>query len=122
MTASAVVEEVRRRGVKLRVSADGERLEFAPASKVPPELVEQLRQHKPEIMRSLASHEPVVESEAEARDMAHQRFGEPDPAPVPPLPPGTDPMVHIDSDKARFFTRGDWRRCKPYGYRVHNTL
>ena len=53
MTAAELLRELRRRGVKLTVNGDRLRYE-APRGALTPELLEAMRQHKPELMRMLA--------------------------------------------------------------------
>jgi hypothetical protein len=58
MTAAALVAVLRSRGVEL--VAAGDRLRFRPASKVPPDLLESLRERKAEVLILLsASSEPT---------------------------------------------------------------
>jgi hypothetical protein len=51
MTAEELLGEVRARGVVLRV--EGDRLRFRPVDRVPPELREELRQHKAQLLEIL---------------------------------------------------------------------
>ena len=51
MTPGKLLVELFRRGV--RVEADGDRLRYSPRSRVTPELVELMRQHKPALIKSL---------------------------------------------------------------------
>jgi TubC N-terminal docking domain len=60
MTASALVAELRARGVELIPA--GDRLRFRPASAVPPDLVEHLRRHKAEVLVLLT--QPIVTLDA----------------------------------------------------------
>jgi len=39
--------------LEVRLTADGDKLRFKPASRVPPELIEELRQHKADILKEL---------------------------------------------------------------------
>ena len=49
MNAETLLHEVEARGVQVRV--EGEHLNLNPKSKLDPELIDQLRQHKPELLR-----------------------------------------------------------------------
>ncbi len=51
MTPGQLLVELFRRGV--RVEADGDRLRYSPRSRVPPELVELMCQHKPALLQTL---------------------------------------------------------------------
>ena len=51
MTPGKLLVELFRRGV--RVEADGDRLRYSPRSRVTPELVELMRQHKPALLQTL---------------------------------------------------------------------
>ena len=57
MTAAELLAELRRRGVKLTVNGDRLRYE-APRGALTPELLEAMRQHKPELLR-LLSRPPI---------------------------------------------------------------
>lgn len=52
MNAEVVVQRARELGITLRV--DGGVIKYAPKSAAPPDFVEELRQHKPEVMAFLA--------------------------------------------------------------------
>ena len=58
MTATEILSELERRGVRLEVVAD--RLRFRPKEAVTPELVEVLKQHKGEILTVLQSRQPAT--------------------------------------------------------------
>ncbi|HVT16280.1 MAG TPA: hypothetical protein VHQ90_08915 [Thermoanaerobaculia bacterium] len=51
MHVEAILAELETRGVELR--AAGDRLQFRPVEAVPPELVEEIRAHKAELLRRL---------------------------------------------------------------------
>ena len=51
MDAAGVLHRLETLGINLEVN--GDKLRFRPASKVPPDLLEQMRQNKPDIIRSL---------------------------------------------------------------------
>jgi hypothetical protein len=73
-TASSLLARLAALGVRL--SAAGDRLRFYPAEAVPPELIEQMRQHKPEILallRGRAADQPAEPSTAQQElSLAHQ--------------------------------------------------
>lgn len=123
MTAAEVITEVRRRGVVVKVS-DGN-LHLRPAKALTPELVEELREHKADILQVLEQAEhPLscecidcsapapkyakpIESVGEVLQLARSILN-PDgidhgPPPPPPAPPGCDPMAHPNTDKAEFY-------------------
>ena len=58
MTAPQILAEVRARGVEL--AAVGDRLRYRPVTAVPPELLEELRQNKPELLRLLAAAREIA--------------------------------------------------------------
>jgi hypothetical protein len=58
MDAQALLAELEARGIELRSAGDD--LEVRPAAAVPPELLAELRAHKPEVLRHLAAP-PVAE-------------------------------------------------------------
>ena len=114
LTAAKVLSRVQGNGITL-VPA-GERLRFYPASALTPELVEELRQYKEDILAILRRREarsgarrdasPPIGNVGEVLEIARARFGPvEDPVTPPPLP-GRDPMVKRGTDKGRFF-RGD---------------
>lgn len=124
MLAVEVLDEVRRRGVT--VGKDGEnRLRLRPASALTPELVDELRSNKPEILRLLSEPEPVIQSAADVLALAREVLPElKDEDRVDldeliransPPPPGRDPLVHRGTDKGRFF-KGGWRQTWPRDY------
>lgn len=55
MTAAAILSECQRRGVHLR--ADGELIKYKPIAAVDGELLEAMREHKPELLSYLRRHE-----------------------------------------------------------------
>jgi hypothetical protein len=60
VTAAALVEALRSRGVEL--VPVGDRLRFRPASKIPPELLERLRERKGEVIAILTARPSEVPS------------------------------------------------------------
>ncbi|MFO0839906.1 MAG: hypothetical protein U1D55_15450 [Phycisphaerae bacterium] len=74
MSAAAVLAQVCRRGIRL--VAVGDRLRFAPASAVTPELREALAQNKPELLRLLTDPDDAGRTDWRARltDAERQLF------------------------------------------------
>ena len=58
MTATEILSELERRGVCLEVA--GDKLRFRPKDAVPAEMVEALRERKPEILAVLQSKRPAT--------------------------------------------------------------
>jgi hypothetical protein len=117
LAAAKVLSRVQGHGITLL--PDGDRLRFRPASALTPELREELRQHKEDILSILRRREevqqdtsPLIENASEVRQIAREVLGPVENPVTPPPPPGRDPLVHRDTDKARFF-RGDWRSVPP---------
>jgi TubC N-terminal docking domain len=61
MRARDLLAELRGRGVKLEASPDGERLRYRPRSAVGPELLDQLKEQKPELLRLLEGERRKLE-------------------------------------------------------------
>jgi hypothetical protein len=57
MTAPELLADLRARGIRVRVV--GDRLRLAPLEVLTPELLEVVRQHKPELLRLLAGRHEV---------------------------------------------------------------
>ncbi len=115
MQALCVLSEVQHRNVKLW--AAGDRLRFSPASALTPELVEELRQHKEDILSILRRREevqqdtsPLIKDASEVLQIAREVLGQVENPVTPPAPPGRDPLVKRGTDKARFFSE-DWREA-----------
>jgi len=53
MTPETIIQRVHSRGVELKVTPDGRRLQYAPASKLDDQLRELLRTHKVQLIESL---------------------------------------------------------------------
>ncbi len=124
MQALRVLSEVRRRNVKLW--AAGDRLRFSPANALTPELLEELRQHKEDILSILRRREEVQQDTSPhlglgaqlraTRDRHRERAQRKDSS--PPAPGGgRDRLAHRDTDKAEFF-KGDWRQTWPRDFEV----
>lgn len=78
-----LLEELGRRGVSLRVAAHEDRLNYWPKDRLSRELVEELRQHKAEIMEVVrwdeerkTRREGNVRDELEVLETAREKFGE----------------------------------------------
>jgi hypothetical protein len=124
MVVAEVLSAVEQRGITLVVSEGNLRLR--PASALTPELVEELRQHKAEILETLS--EEVIDSPTDVLSIAREV--------LPPLkeedrvdldellqanaPPdrGRDPMVKRGTNKVQFF-KGDWREAHPRDFKVY---
>ncbi len=79
-----LLEEIGRRGVSLRVAVHTDRLNYWPKDKVPPELAEELKSYKPQIIEVVrwdeerkARGEGCVRDTLEVVEMAREKFGEP---------------------------------------------
>ncbi len=117
MILTELLREIKNRDVTLFPA--GDRLRFRPKRNLTPELVEGLREHKAEILERLERgeepplnsaevSEPTIRDAGEVLELARAHFGEMASehqmdAPYPPPEPGSDPMVHKHTDKARFF-------------------
>ena len=120
-----LLREIETRGVQLLAAPVEPRLRFRPASRLTPDLIEGLREHKAAILERLegrppvtaagdeASREPllnntVIRNTGEVLEMACASFGEIAPeyreeAPYPEPDGNGDPLVHRHTAKARFF-------------------
>jgi hypothetical protein len=132
MQALQVLAEVQRQNVKLWPA--GDYLEFSPASALTPELIDGLRENKEFILRMLERRNlppdprPSSANVGEVLELARNVLPELEDgdrvdldeliqANSPP-PPGRDPLVHRDTDKAEFF-KGDWRETWPRDFKVY---
>ena len=61
MRARELLVELRGRGLKLEASPDGDRLRYRPRSAVGPELLDQLKELKPELLRLLEGERRKLE-------------------------------------------------------------
>ncbi len=126
MRTLRVLSEVRHRNVTLW--AAGDRLRFSPASALTPELLEELRQHKEDILSILRRREehhqdtsPHLGLGGRIQAIARERAQRKDSSPSGSLPApggGRDPLVHRGSDKGQFF-KGDWRQTWPHDFKVY---
>jgi hypothetical protein len=115
LAATRVLSRVQAHGITL--VPDGNRLRFSPASALTPELVEELRQHKEDILSILRRREevqqdtsPLIKDASEVLQIAREVLGQVENPVTPPAPPGRDPLVKRGTDKARFFSE-DWREA-----------
>ena len=73
--------QIDERGVTLQCGRIEDRLHYAPAGALPPHLVEELKEHKPEVIRILREDEEylrtgLVQCERQVFDLARNYFGE----------------------------------------------
>jgi len=124
LASPSVTGELAKAGVTFEIR-DG-RLRVAPAANMTPELVALVREHKDQLARIARFREtvdgykrehnilepegvpgPPIESVGEVFEMARAILNPTgivyDPPPPPPAPPGRDPMVRTNTDKARLF-------------------
>jgi hypothetical protein len=83
MRVGELLYRVDRAGVILSYFADEDRLNAKPTSALTPKLIEEIRQHKQEIIRILREDEEmrrsgIIQSEREVFDLAQEFFGERD--------------------------------------------
>jgi hypothetical protein len=133
LTAARVLSRVQAHGITLL--PDGNHLRLHPASALTPEMVEELRQHKEDILSILRHREEVQQDTSprieKARDVFKiarevlPKLEEEDRVDLDeliqansPPPPGRDPLVRRGSDKQQFF-RGDWRQAWPRDFKVY---
>jgi hypothetical protein len=124
MVVAEVLSAVEQRGVTLVVNKGNLRLR--PASALTSELVEELRQHKAEILEALSSE--VISSPADVLTIACEvlpPLAEEDRVDLQelieankPPEPGRDPLVKRGTNKAQFFG-GDWREAWPRDFKVY---
>lgn len=121
LNSLTVTGALREAGIVFK--ADGDRLRVAPAAKLTPELVALVREHKEQLARIARFREmadahqadreivgesgPPVESVNEVFEMARAILNpegiDYGPPPVPPAPPGRDPMAKPNTEKAKFY-------------------
>ena len=80
MHIGELLYRIAEQGVTLRCGRTEDRLHYAPAGAMPPDLVVQLREHKPEVIRILREDEEyrrtgIVQSERQVFDVAQDYFG-----------------------------------------------
>jgi hypothetical protein len=110
---------LRSKGFSVNLSVDG-KLFVGPKKKLTLPLQEWIRKAHPLIVEELQAEplESVAEVVELARHMLNPTGIEYDPHPVPPAPPGRDPLVQRGGDKVTFF-RGDWQEAEPQDFTVH---
>lgn len=108
MNSLTVTGALREAGIVFK--ADGDRLRVAPAAKMTPELIELVREYKEELIgiaRAREDTSPPVESAREVFEMARAILNpegiDYGPPPVPPAPPGRDPMAKPNTERAKFY-------------------
>lgn len=101
MVLRELLREIEGRGVEL-VPA-GDRLRFRPKRNLTSELVEGLREHKAAIVEALEHRDPLIRDVGEVLEMARSIFQRPADPVIPKAPPGRDPLVRRDTQKARFY-------------------
>ena len=115
MSAAMLLEKLCECRVKLWV--EGEELHYrGPKKALTPEVLERLRDDKLELIAHLRN-EPTITSITDVFEMAREFFPNREDLPVPPSPPGRDPLAKHGTDKTKFF-RGDCRVAQPTGWRV----
>lgn len=82
MQVGELLLEVGRRGITLRCSRGGseDRLNATPSSALTPKLIEELREHKTEVIQIMREDEElrrtgVIQSKRQVFDLARERFG-----------------------------------------------
>ena len=80
MRVGELLRRLDRAGVILSYFADEDRLNAKPTSALTPELIEELRLHKQEIVRIMREDEEmretgIIQSERQVFDMAREHFG-----------------------------------------------
>ncbi len=123
MLATQVISEVQRLGASITVEDTGENLVIEPGSLLTPEMIDELRRCKEDILKILRRDEVQQDTSlglgAQLRAISRDRAQRKDSSPPPPAPGGgRDPLVHRGSDKGQFF-RGDWRTTWPHDFEVY---
>ena len=130
MLATQVISEVQRLGVSITVDDPGKNLVIEPGSLLTPEMIDELRQHKEDILSILRRREEAQQDTSayhglggELRRIRDEKRAEKN-AVIAVMPPeslprgGRDRLVHRDTEKSRFF-KGDWRQTWPRDYKVY---
>ena len=81
MRVGELLYRIDRAGVIISYFADEDRLNAKPTSALTPELIEDIRQHKQEIVQILREDEEmrrtgIIQSERQVFDLAHKFFGD----------------------------------------------
>ena len=71
--------QIAKQGVTLRCDKSEDRLHYAPAGALPPNLVTELKEHKPEVIRILREDDElhrtgIIQCERQAFDLARDYF------------------------------------------------
>jgi len=79
MRVAEVLSEISRRGITLRCGRTEDRLNAKPTSALTPELVEEIREHKMEIIQIMREDEDmrrtgIIQSERQVFDLAREHF------------------------------------------------
>jgi hypothetical protein len=116
MSTAELIREIEEHGATLRLS--GEDIKVRPASRVPLELIERLKENKPAVVDAL-KESPALESTEEVYGLFRRYFDttpfDPEDHPLPPVPKGRDPLARRTGDKVRFYRRGEaWRNLPPH--------
>jgi len=79
MRVSELLHQIDRAGVILSYFAEDDRLNAKPTAALTPELIEEIRLHKQEIIRILREdeemrHTGIIQSERQVFDMSHKYF------------------------------------------------
>ena len=85
MQVGELLYRISEQGVTLRCGKTEDRLHYAPAGALPPELFAELKAHKQEVMRILREDEEyqrtgIIQCERQVFDLARSYFGEDDKA------------------------------------------
>ena len=73
--------QIAEKGVTLRCGKTGDRLHYTPAGILPPNLVAELKEHKPEVIQILREDEEyrrsgIIQCKRQVFDLARSYFGE----------------------------------------------
>jgi hypothetical protein len=73
--------QIAKQGVTLRCGKTEDRLHYTPAGALPPNLVAELKEHKPEVIQILREDEEyrltgIIQCERQVFDLAHDYFRE----------------------------------------------
>ena len=81
MRVGELLYQVDKHGVTLRCGWTEDRLHYTPAGALPPDLVAELKKHKPEVIQILREDEEyrrtgIIQCERQVFDLAREYFGE----------------------------------------------
>ena len=85
MVLGELLYRISEAGIVLTCGREGDRLNARPASALTPELMEEIREHKMDIIRVMREDEEmrrtgIIQAERQDFDLAHEYFGEQDEA------------------------------------------